>query len=136
MVASSAFADDAGQKYIIFDLKYYMARFLAQIELMDANTEDYEVLEKEMINHSFSKQIQDEEGVMYKLPKGMFHRSADNETIGVVLIRAKQALKIVNKRYWILVSEMNTAIFELQKILQKHLPVLFCNILLLVACKY
>lgn len=82
-----------------------MARFTTRVELHAASTvEDYNTLHEQMESRGFSRTIENNEGVTYRLPWAEYNCVVDN-SIEEVLAAAEAAAAATGKKYAVLVTE-------------------------------
>jgi len=83
-----------------------MTKFTTRVELINANSEDYDELHKEMEARNFSRTIISDDGKEYYLPPAEYNREG-NYTREQTLAAAKSASSATGKKYRVLVTESN-----------------------------
>lgn len=82
-----------------------MAKFTTRVELINATSEDYDLLHNEMENKNFTRTIvSDNDKIEYYLPPAEYNRDG-NYTRQQTLDAAKVAASETRKKYRILVTE-------------------------------
>lgn len=83
-----------------------MAKFTTRVELINADSDDYDTLHQEMENRNFSRTIVGTDGVEYNLPPAEYNRDG-NYTRQQTLDSAIAAANTTGKQSRILVTESN-----------------------------
>lgn len=92
-----------------------MGKFTTRIELRDATMDDYELLDKEMLQLGFTKILKSDDGSHFALPVGEFFKDSKSP-IKDVYKEAEKAANGTGKKNWIITCETINRMWKLQEI--------------------
>lgn len=81
-----------------------MAKFTTRVELIDADSSDYDTLHEEMENRNFTRIVTTTQGVNYYLPPAEYNREGDY-TADQTLNAAKNAAAATDREYRVIVTQ-------------------------------
>jgi hypothetical protein len=87
-----------------------MTKFTTRVELLNADSEDYDALHQEMENRGFSRTITNDEGEEYYLPPAEYNREG-SFTLDQTADAARAAAVATGKENRVLVTESNGRIW-------------------------
>ncbi|MDU5828533.1 MAG: hypothetical protein E6Z60_16660 [Mixta calida] len=82
-----------------------MARYIVRVELRGADSEDYESLHEKMEARGYSRDIQDFDGTVFRLPTAEY-TTLKNSTVDNIREEVKWVAGSVRPNYYLLITEV------------------------------
>lgn len=82
-----------------------MARYIVRVELRGADSEDYESLHEKMEAKGYSREIQDYDGTVFRLPNAEY-TTQKNSTVDNIREDVKSIAGSVRQNFYLLITEV------------------------------